>query len=152
MSNLPPAGTPSDRVREIEMRLWEEVGTQLKGMTDAVKDLTREIRDVRERLVRIETQDQPAKIAALETEARDLRDELHNHRQDAQAQIAGVKQDAAADVAQAKADAAADKLALEKRLTRMEVIIVPLTMIGSTLLTGIVGAIVAALSTGMFHH
>jgi chromosome segregation ATPase len=149
----PTAGaTPTDRVREIEMRLWEEVGTQLKGMTDAVKDLTREIRDVRERLVRIETQDQPAKIAALETEVRDLRDEFHDHRQVVQAQAAVIKQDAAAEVAQAKADAAADKLALEKRLTRMEVIIVPLTMVGSTVLTGVVGAIIAALSTGAFHH
>lgn len=167
-------GAPqTDRVREIEMRLWEEVGTQLKGVTDAMKDLTHEMRDVRERLIRMEAQDQPAKIAKLEADLREANDEIAqvkhdtnheiaqvkhdtNHeiasvKQAVNAEIAAVKQAANTDIAAVKQTASDDKLALEKRLTRMEVIIAPLTVGGSALLAALIGAIVTAMSGGLGH-
>ncbi len=42
----------------------------------------------------------------------------------------------------------ADKLALERRLTRMEIIIGPMTAGGSALLAAVVGAIVTMLTKG----
>jgi len=132
------------------MRLWEEVGTQLKGVTEAMKDLTHEMRDVRERLIRIEAQDQPVKIAKLETELREAQDEIARvEREAADALVAAgnthsfnlqtAATAAAADKLALEKVQAADKLALEKRLTRMEMIVAPLTMGGSALVAAGIG-------------
>jgi biopolymer transport protein ExbB/TolQ len=136
----------TDRVRDIEMRLFEEVGTQLKGLAEAMKDLTHEMRDVRERLIRIDAQDQPKKIAALEDAAHEAASEIARVEREAEAEIARIEQDAAAKIAAAvaavTATAAAEKLALERRLIRMETIIAPLTVGGSAFLAAVIGAIV----------
>ena len=135
------------------MRLWEEVGTQLKGVTDALKDMTHEMRDVRERLIRIEAQDQPKKIAALETELREAYDEIARVEKDAADELSTAVTAHNAALAQATAHSAAehariekvfndDKLALEKRLTRMEIIIAPLTIGGSAFLAAVIGVLV----------
>lgn len=159
MADPSAVAAPTDRVREIEMRLWEEVGTQLKGVTLAMKDLTLEMRDVRERLIRIEAQDQPKKLAALETDVRDAHDEIArvekaaaddlaqaktNHAQD----VALLKAATVADITRVEKSAADDKLALEKRLTRMEIIIAPLITIGSTILAAFGTLIFSKLSGG----
>lgn len=143
---------PADRVREIEMRLWEEVGAQLKGVSEAMKDMTLEMREVRDRLIRMEAQDQPAKIAKLETDLREMRDEVAEVKHDAHNEVIQAKQDALSLIGTVKQQASDDKLALEKRLTRMEIIIAPLTVGGSAFLAAVIGAIVAALNGGFFHH
>lgn len=134
------------------MRLWEEVGTQLKGVTEALKELTREMRDVSERLVRIESQDQPAKLAALEVDLREALVDLSDAKHAAQLAISQVRQDHQNEMTTLRADHAADKLALEKRLTRMEIIIAPLTVGGSAFLAAVIGALAAAFSNGLLHH
>lgn len=134
------------------MRLWEEVGTQLKGVTEALKDLTREMRDVSERLVRIESQDQPAKLAALEDDLREALVDVSDAKHEAQLALATVRQDHQTEMALIRSDHAADKLALEKRLTRMEIIIAPLTVGGSAFLAAVIGALAAAFSSGLGHH
>lgn len=163
MANGTTGAPPADRVREIEMRLWEEVGSQLKGVSDAMKDMTLEMRDVRDRLIRMESQDQPAKIAKLEADLREASDEIAEVKQEATAFISLVKQAAHDEVTAAKQvatdeikrvekQAADDKLALEKRLTRMEIIIAPLTVGGSAFLAAVIGAIVTLISGGFTGH
>lgn len=140
------------------MRLFEEIGTQLKGVADSMKDLTHEMREVRERLIRIEAQDQPKKVAALEADLRDAQDDIARVEREATDALAAAAAAAAAERTRADAAAAqaltaiaavaaADKLALEKRLTRMETIIAPLTVGGSALLAAIIGVIVTLMST-----
>lgn len=140
------------------MRLFEEIGTQLKGVSDSMRDMTHEMREVRERLIRIEAQDQPKKVAALEADLRHAQDEISRVEREAAlalaaASTAATEERTRADAAAAQAlaaiaaVAAADKLALEKRLTRMEVIIAPLTVGGSALLAAIIGVIVTLMST-----
>lgn len=141
------------------MRLWEEVGTQLKGVTEAMKDLTHEMRDVRERLIRIEAQDQPKKIANLEKELREAYDEIARVEKDASDELAAAVQAHNASLAAATATAVAeitrlekahadDKLTLEKRLTRMEIIIAPLTCGGSAALAAVIGLLVTKFAGG----
>lgn len=132
-----------ERVRDIEMRLFEEVGTQLKGLTDAMRDFTLEMREVRERLVRIDAQDQPGKISTLQEDVRAAVSEIAK----AQFEIKRVEQEAtsniAAAVATVTAHASTEKLAMEGRLIRMETIIAPLTVGGSAFLAAILSALVA---------
>ncbi|AXQ68654.1 hypothetical protein HOU00_gp471 [Caulobacter phage CcrPW] len=135
------------------MRLWEEVGTQLKGVTEAMKELALEMRDVRERLIRIEAQDQPKKLASLEEDLRETQDEIARVEKDAADDLARatavhhqeiglIKSQATADIARVEKTASDDKLALEKRLTRMEMIIAPLTCAGGALLATIITILV----------
>lgn len=153
MANQPNGASQADRVREIEMRLWEEVGTQLQGVTAAMKELALEMRDVRERLIRIEAQDQPKKLASLEEDLRDAQDEISRVEKSAaddltrasaahHQEITLVKTQATADIARVEKAASDDKLALEKRLTRMEIIIAPLTCGGGALLATIITLLV----------
>lgn len=159
MADGTSGATPSDRVREIEMRLWEEVGTQLKGVTDALKDMTLEMRDVRERLIRIEAQDQPKKIAALEVELREAFDEIARVEREAADELSqaiaahniALNTSTAhytAEQARIEKTAADDKLSLEKRLSRMEAFIAPIAAGGSALLAAVIGAIVMGVSGG----
>jgi len=105
-------------------RLVDKVDTRFDGFRDDMKD-------VRDRLTRIEAQDQPQKIASLE---RDLKA--------AAREISRVENEAADELDRLEREFATDKLALEKRLTRMEIIIGPLTAGGSALLAAVVGAVV----------
>lgn len=111
-------------------RLVDKVDTRFDGFRDDMKD-------VRDRLTRIEAQDQPQKIANLE---RDLKA--------AAREIARVENEAADELDRLEREFSADKLALEKRLTRMEIIIGPLTAGGSALLAAVVGAVVTMVTKG----
>lgn len=105
-------------------RLVDKVDQRFDGFRDDMKD-------VRDRLTRIEAQDQPAKLAKLEADLKD-----------AAQIIVRVEREAADELDRLEREFAADKLALERRLTRMEIIIGPLTAGGSALLAAVVGAIV----------
>lgn len=105
-------------------RLVDKVDTRFDGFRDDMKD-------VRDRLTRIEAQDQPARIAGLEADLRA-----------AGVEIVRVEKEAADELDRLEREFTADKLALEKRLTRMEIIIGPLTAGGSALLAAVVGAVV----------
>ncbi len=111
-------------------RLVDKVDTRFDGFRDDMKD-------VRDRLTRIEAQDQPQKLASLE---RDLKA--------AAREITRVENEAADELDRLEREFTADKLALEKRLTRMEIIIGPLTAGGSALLAAVVGAVVTMVTKG----
>lgn len=129
------------------MRMWEEVGTQLKGFADAMREFGVDMRDVRERMIRIEAQDQPAKIAKLEDALAEAHDEIARVERESELALAAAVSNETAERTKVITDHAKDKLALEKRLTRMEVIIAPLTAIGSALIAAIAGVV----ATGHFH-
>ena len=105
-------------------RLVDKVDTRFDGFRDDMKD-------VRDRLTRIEAQDQPAKLAKLEA---DLKAAVH--------EVLRVEKEAADELDRLEREFTADKLVLEKRLTRMEIIIGPLTAGASALLAAVVGAVV----------
>jgi len=111
-------------------RLVDKVDTRFDGFRDDMKD-------VRDRLTRIEAQDQPQKLAKLETDLKTATQELLR-----------VEKDAADELDRLEREFTADKLALERRLTRMEIIIGPMTAGGSALLAAVVGAIVTMLTKG----
>lgn len=111
-------------------RLVDKVDTRFDGFRD-------DMRDVRDRLTRIEAQDQPQRLAKLETD-------LKAAAQD----IVRVEKEAADELDRLEREFTADKLSLEKRLTRMEIIIGPLTAGGSALLAAVVGAIVTMVTKG----
>lgn len=111
-------------------RLVDKMDTRFDGFRDDMKD-------VRDRLTRIEAQDQPQKIANLE---RDLKA--------AAQETLRVENEAADELDRLEREFTADKLALEKRLTRMEIIIGPLTAGGSALLAAVVGAVVTMVTKG----
>lgn len=96
-----------------------------------------DMNDVRDRLARIEAQDQPQKLATLEADLKD-----------ADKRLAEVERKATNELDRVERAFSADKLALEKRLTRMEIIIGPLTAGGSALLAAVVGAIVTMVTKG----
>jgi hypothetical protein len=129
------------------MRMWEEVGTQLKGFADAMREFGADMRDVRERMIRIEAQDQPAKIAKLEDALAEAHDEIARVERESELALAAAVSSETAERTKVITEHAKDKLALEKRLTRMEVIIAPLTAIGSALIAAIAGIV----ATGHFH-
>lgn len=111
-------------------RLVDKVDTRFDGFRD---DLT----DVRDRLARIEAQDQPNKLAKLEGDLKTAAQEMTR-----------VEKEAADELDRLERDFTANKLALEKRLTRMEIIIGPLTAGGSALLAAVVGAVVSVVTNG----
>lgn len=147
MSN-PPRSTPSGHVRDIEMRLFEEIGTQLKGVSESMKDLTLEMRDVRERLIRIEAQDQPKKIAELETDVREAFDEITRVEKALSDELAKLQAHSVSEITRIEKDFNDIKAKLEQRLQRMEIIIAPLTVGGSAFLAAVMGAIVTAMMSG----
>lgn len=133
---IPAVGmTPEDRFRDAVDRLFTTLNDKMDRLVDKVDTrfdgFREDMKDVRDRLTRIEAQDQPQKIAKLEA---DLKDAAQN--------ILRVEKDAADELDRLEREFTADKLALEKRLTRMEIIIGPLTAGGSALLAAVVGAIV----------
>lgn len=134
MSDPTTGSTHFDQVRGIEMRMWEEIGSQLKEFASVMREFGADLRDVRERMIRIEAQDQPLKIAKLEDAMTDAHDEIARVERDYQAMIAKAQQHDANERQKLMADHAADKLALEKRLTRTETIMAPLLAFGSALL------------------
>lgn len=125
----------NDYLRATVDRLFTTINEKMDRLVDKVDtrfdSFRDDLKDVRERLTRIEAQDQPGKIAALEA---DLRAAGQN--------IIRVEKGAADELDRLEREFTADKLALEKRLTRMEIIIGPLTAGGSALLAAVVGAIV----------
>lgn len=133
--NAPVPMTPEDRFRDAVDRLFTTLNDKMDRLVDKVDtrfDSFREdMKDVRDRLTRIEAQDQPGKIAKMEA---DLKDATH--------EIIRVEKEAADELDRLEREFTTDKLALEKRLTRMEIIIGPLTAGGSALLAAVVGAIV----------
>lgn len=130
MSSLPPTlaadsvGRLFTTLNDKMDRLVDKFDTRFDGFRDDMKD-------VRDRLTRIEAQDQPQKIAKLEA---DLKAAGH--------EIVRVEKEAADELDRLEREFTADKLTLEKRLTRMEIIIGPLTAGGSALLAAVVGAII----------
>lgn len=105
-------------------RLVDKIDTRFDTFRD---DMT----DVRDRLARIEAQDQPQKLAKMEADLKAATQDIHR-----------VEKEAADELDRLEREFAQDKLALEKRLTRMEIIIGPLTAGGSALLAAVVGAVV----------
>ncbi len=117
----PGEGHDLSSVRALEMRLFEEVGNQLKAMTQAVQSLASETRDVRERVIRIEALNQPEKLTALESNIGELfRKANAKEKEDAELWLAN-----------------------EKRMTRIEVVVAPFTVGGAALLAAVIGAVVA---------
>lgn len=127
--------TADDRFRDAVDRLFTTLNDKMDRLVDKVDTrfdgFRDDMKDVRDRLTRIEAQDQPQKIAKLEA---DLKAAGH--------EIVRVEKEAADELDRLEREFTADKLALEKRLTRMEIIIGPLTAGGSALLAAVVGAIV----------
>lgn len=143
-ANIPSAANyanQTDYLRDTVDRLFTTFNEKIDRLVDRVDDrfdsFRDDLKDVRERLTRIEAQDQPGKIAALEA---DLRAAGQN--------IIRVEKGAADELDRLEREFTADKLALEKRLTRMEIIIGPLTAGGSALLAAVVGAIVTMVTGG----
>ena len=111
-------------------RLTDKVDARFDGFHEDMKD-------VRDRLTRIEAQDQPQKIAKMEADLKTVAQDIHR-----------VEKEAADELDRLEREFTADKLALEKRLTRMEIIIGPLTAGGSALLAAVVGAVVTMVTKG----
>lgn len=136
---LSPGLTPEDRFRDTVERLFTSLNDKMDRLVDKVDtrfdSFRDDLTDVRDRLARIEAQDQPQKLAKLE-----------NDLKDANARLARVEKDAADELDRVERVFTDHKLALEKRLTRMEIIIGPLTAGGSALLAAVVGAIVTMIS------
>lgn len=127
--------SPEDRFRDAVDRLFTTLNDKMDRLVDKVDTrfdgFRDDMKDVRDRLTRIEAQDQPQKIAKLESDLKA-----------ASGEIVRVEKEAADELDRLEREFTADKLALEKRLTRMEIIIGPLTAGGSALLAAVVGAIV----------
>ena len=122
-------------------RLFETLNGKIDRLVDKVDarfdGFHEDMKDVRDRLTRIEAQDQPQKIAKMEA---DLKAAVQD--------IMRVEKEAADELDRLEREFTADKLSLEKRLTRMEIIIGPLTAGGSALLAAVVGAIVTMVTKG----
>lgn len=116
-------------------RLFQTLTEKMDRLTDKVDQrfdgFQGDMKDVRDRLTRIEAQDQPQKLAKLDADLKSTTQDIHR-----------VEKEAADELDRLEREFTADKLALEKRLTRMEIIIGPLTAGGSALLAAVVGAIV----------
>lgn len=146
---MPDSAAP-DRVREIEMRLFEEIGSQMKGLASSVREIAGDMRDARERLIRIEAQDQPQKITALEKALREAHDDILRVERDAEQALAATVASETAERQKIITASANDKLAYERRMTRIETIMIPAAAVGSALLTGIV-MFVSNLGVAHFH-
>lgn len=122
-------------------RFFQTLNEKMDRLTDKVDtrfDVFRDdMKDVRDRLTRIEAQDQPQKIAKMEADLKAATQDIHR-----------VEKEAADELDRLEREFTADKLALEKRLTRMEIIIGPLTAGGSALLAAVVGAVVTMVTKG----
>lgn len=139
---LPPVAlSGDDRFRDAVDRLFTTLNDKMDRLVDKVDTrfdgFRDDMKDVRDRLTRIEAQDQPQKIAKLEA---DLKETCH--------ELVRVEKEASDELDRLEREFTADKLALEKRLTRMEIIIGPLTAGGSALLAAVVGAIVTTVGKG----
>lgn len=128
---------PVDQVSSLFVTLNEKMDRLVDKVDQRFDGFRDDMKDVRDRLTRIEAQDQPQKLASLE---RDLKA--------AAQEITRVENEAADELDRLEREFAADKLALERRLTRMEIIIGPLTAGGSALLAAVVGAIVTMVTKG----
>lgn len=108
----------SDRLRDAEMRLIGEIGTQIKVLGENFRDFTdklsTQMQDVRERLARIESSsgESNRQVERLNTEI----DKLHD-------ETAKIKEAHGAVV---------------NRIVRMETIIAPITAIGAALASALV--------------
>lgn len=132
------------------MRMWEEIGSQLKDFAQTMREFGSDIRDVRERMIRIEAQDQPGKITKLEEAVGDAQDDIARLEREFQAKLSQSEQDAQNERQKIVNDHAADKLKIETRLTRMETRIAPLIALGSALIAAIATGVVAW-AQGHFH-
>lgn len=126
-----------DRVREIEMRLFEEIGSQMKGLAASVRDIAGDMRDARERLIRIEAQDQPQKLARLEDALKIAHDDIARVEREAETALAQALVVETAERLKITNGQAGDKLSFERRMTRMETVIIPVAAIGSAILTAV---------------
>lgn len=125
-------------VRAIEMRLFEEVGNQLKGVTSALQTLTLETRDMRDRLIKMEALNQPEKLMTIEQDIRDLYERMNQAERD-RAEREEKRAFDAAQAAQTRMTQDGDfKVQLEKRITRVETIFMPLVALASAITTAVV--------------
>ena len=131
------ASTQPDAISILFGALTEKIDRLVDKVDQRFDGFREDMKDVRDRLTRIEAQDQPQKLAKLETD-------LKAAAQD----IVRVEKAASDELDRLEREFTADKLALEKRLTRMEIIIGPLTAGGSALLAAVVGAIVTMVTGG----
>ena len=131
------ASTQPDAISILFGALTEKIDRLVDKVDQRFDGFREDMKDVRDRLTRIEAQDQPQKLAKLETD-------LKTAAQD----IIRVEKAASDELDRLEREFTADKLALEKRLTRMEIIIGPLTAGGSALLAAVVGAIVTMVTGG----
>lgn len=131
--------TPEDRFRDTVDQLFREFNAKLDKFVDKVDmrldGFGRDMQEMRDKLTRMEAQDQPAKVAKLENDLKAANEKFDQYTRDS-----------AASSAKIVADAADARTKLEGRLTRMEVIIAPLTVGGSALLAAVIGAVFTALS------
>ncbi len=101
-----------DRLRDVEMRLFTEIGTQLKILGADFKEFTEKMslrmEDVRERLTRIEASNEAGRIDKLEAELNSVKMAQHED---------------------------------EKRMVRMETIIAPITVIGAALASTLISVL-----------
>lgn len=133
--------TDNNLYRDTVAGLFTTLNDKMDRLVDKVDtrfDTFREdMKDVRDRLARIEAQDQPQKLQKLEADLKD-----------ANKRLVDIEREATNELDRVERAFSADKLALEKRLTRMEIIIGPLTAGGSALLAAVVGAIVTMVTKG----
>lgn len=121
-------------VRAIEMRLFEEVGNQLKSVVSALQTLTVETRDMRDRLIKIEAQNQPEQVKNLQDQIAGLYERLNDADR------------ASYEKAEAASKSASEyKLGVEKRMTKVEMIVVPVTLVGAAIISGLVAGFMKVL-------
>lgn len=133
----PHTASEMDAVARFFTTLNDKIDRLVDKVDQRFDDFRDDMKDVRDRLTRIEAQDQPQKIAKIEAD-------LKAASQD----IMRVQKEAADELDRLEREFTTDKLALEKRLTRMEIIIGPLTAGGSALLAAVVGAVVTMVTKG----
>jgi len=122
-----------DRLRDAEMRLFAEIGTQLKTLGENFRDFTdkmsSQMQDVRERLARIEsaTDNESGRIDDMSKEIEDLEKKLGE----------------TVEKYEVKLGRETDKhVELDKRVLRMESVIIPLTTLGAVLASAVISAMV----------
>lgn len=124
------ANTPQEQyhatIEKLFLTLTEKMDRLVEKVDDRFDSFRQDMTDVRDRLMRIEAQDQPAKLKDMENRVKDLSKELDASKQ----------------------DVANYKLALEKRLTRTEIVLGPIFSAGSALIAAIVGVVVTRFVSG----
>lgn len=139
MSPTPEEYERQDRFRDSVQKLFGEFNIKLDRFAEKIDGrldvFGKDVVDIRDRITKMEAQDQPGKIARLQDDQKQtyvkldqiIRENTDNHQK-------------------IVTDAADARTKLEHRLTRMEVVIAPLTVGGSALLAAVIGAFATTLT------